>query len=130
MDTNDGKTGVIIAESMQQTGNQDEHYGLPLARRGGGVVDSDVDSTDIPGFEADHMRARTLLTAEEEKKLLRRIDWHIMPLCSFMLMLKSMDADDVRQPEHHDSVGDDVESVRFLVLCESALSNTTCVINF
>jgi hypothetical protein len=24
------------------------------------------------------MRARTLLRAEEEKKLLRRIDWHIM----------------------------------------------------
>jgi len=58
-------------------------------------VDSDVDSTDIHGFDAERMRARTLLTVQEEKKLLRRIDWHIMPLCSIMFMLKNMDADNI-----------------------------------
>lgn len=95
MDLSDSKTSAIVQEPLQSTEIQHVQNGLHLARRGGDFVDSDVDSTEIPGFEADQMRARTLLTAEEEKKLLRRIDWHIMPLCSFMFMLKSMDANNV-----------------------------------
>ncbi|UKZ61444.1 uncharacterized protein TrAtP1_002709 [Trichoderma atroviride] len=45
--------------------------------------------------EADSQGARTLLTAEEEKKLLRRIDWHLMPLCSLIFMFKNLDSDNV-----------------------------------
>ncbi|KAI0970136.1 major facilitator superfamily domain-containing protein [Xylaria arbuscula] len=41
------------------------------------------------------MRARTYLTATEEKKLLRRIDWHLMPLCSIMFLFKNLDVDNV-----------------------------------
>lgn len=50
----------------------------------------------INGFDAERMRDRTLLTAEEEKKLLRRIDWHLMPLCSIIFMFKNLDSDNVR----------------------------------
>ena len=60
-----------------------------------GAVDSDVDPSEIQGFDVERMRGRTLLTAKEEKKLLRRIDWHIMPFCSFMFMLKNMDAQNI-----------------------------------
>ncbi|KAJ5628617.1 pantothenate transporter [Penicillium lividum] len=50
------------------------------------------DSGDyIPGYDADLMRARAALSSEEEKKLLRRIDWHLIPLLAFMYMLKSVD---------------------------------------
>ncbi|KAL6889157.1 major facilitator superfamily domain-containing protein [Trichoderma evansii] len=49
----------------------------------------------IDGFQADSQGARTLLTAEEEKKLLRRIDWHLMPLCSLIFMFKNLDSDNV-----------------------------------
>ena len=69
--------------------------GLHLAQRGGQVAGSDIDEDSIQGFEADRMKARTLLTADEEKKLLRRIDWHIMPLCSLMFLFKNMDADNI-----------------------------------
>ncbi|KAI0477988.1 major facilitator superfamily domain-containing protein [Xylaria cf. heliscus] len=41
------------------------------------------------------MRARTALTAEEEKKLIRRIDWHLMPLCSLIFLFKNLDVDNV-----------------------------------
>jgi hypothetical protein len=51
--------------------------------------------TDISGFEADRMRARALLTVEQEKKLMRRIDWHIMPLCALMFLMKNLDANNV-----------------------------------
>ncbi|KAK7739818.1 hypothetical protein SLS62_011207 [Diatrype stigma] len=47
----------------------------------------------IDGYDAERMRARTALTAEEEKKLLRRIDWHLMPICSLIFMFKNLDSD-------------------------------------
>lgn len=77
------KSRAFEEDSHHGVEPQVEQNGLHLARRGGDMVDSDIDSSDIQGFDTDRMRARTLLTAEEEKKLLRRIDWHIMPLCSF-----------------------------------------------
>lgn len=50
------------------------HY----ARRGSTVDAEDVPSDAIQGYDDERMRARTLLTAEEEKKLMRRIDWRLM----------------------------------------------------
>ncbi|KAI1126210.1 major facilitator superfamily domain-containing protein [Nemania abortiva] len=41
------------------------------------------------------MQARTALTAEEERRLIRRIDWHLMPLCSLMFLFKNLDVDNV-----------------------------------
>lgn len=35
------------------------------------------------------------LTAREEKKLLRRIDWHLLPLLSIMYVVKTIDAANV-----------------------------------
>ena len=56
---------------------------LHFAKRGQ-VLEDDA-FAEVSGFNAERMRARALLTAEEEKKLLRRIDWHIMPLCALMV---------------------------------------------
>lgn len=66
------------------------HY----ARRGS-VVTQETANESIEGYDAERMRARTLLTAEEEKKLLRKVDWHLMTLCSIMFLLKNIDADNV-----------------------------------
>lgn len=59
---------------------------LHFARRGEAVDEQDVSSveSDIVGFDAARMKARSLLTEVEEKRLMRRIDWHLMPLCSIM----------------------------------------------
>jgi hypothetical protein len=66
------------------------HY----ARRGSLVADTATDP-NIEGYDAERMRARALLSADEEKKLLRKIDWHLMTLCSVMFLLKNIDADNV-----------------------------------
>lgn len=68
------------------------HY----AKRGEIISHLPIDEA-IDGFQADSQGARTLLTAEEEKKLLRRIDWHLMPLCSLIFMFKNLDSDNVSQ---------------------------------
>lgn len=66
---------------------------LYYAQRGG--ENPQDDGSDIRGFDADRMRGRTLLSAQEEKRLLRRIDWRIMPLCSVMSLLKNLDSDNI-----------------------------------
>ena len=68
-------------------------HNLHYAQRGGEILEDD--GSEIQGFDAERMRDRTLLSAQEEKKLLRRIDWRIMPLCSVMFLLKNLDADNI-----------------------------------
>jgi hypothetical protein len=70
--------------------SNDIHY----ARRGS-IVNDGVVNSEIEGYDADRMRARTLLTVDEEKKLLRKIDLRLMTLCSIMFLLKNIDADNV-----------------------------------
>ncbi|KAK7926570.1 MFS transporter prlL [Apiospora marii] len=56
---------------------------------------SESTSTGFITSEDERSRARQLLTPEEEKKLLRRIDWHLMPLCSIIFMFKNLDSDNI-----------------------------------
>ncbi|KAK8081132.1 pantothenate transporter [Apiospora hydei] len=57
--------------------------------------DSGVPSVEISTSDDERSRARQLLTPEEEKKLLRHIDWHLMPLCSIIFIFKNLDSDNV-----------------------------------
>lgn len=105
------KTAVTITpeeKPTQSSSDNHNHLDLHLVRRGdaaaaAAISDEDNNNTDantsntatIPGYNAHRMRARALLTAEEEKRLLRRIDWRLMPLCSLMFLLKNVDANSV-----------------------------------
>ncbi|KIW66256.1 hypothetical protein PV04_08455 [Phialophora macrospora] len=62
-----------------------------VVRRGEEIDDDRSLESEIVGYDAERMKARTLLSEAEEKKLMRRIDWHLMPLCSIMFLLKNMD---------------------------------------
>jgi len=66
---------------------------LHFAKRGQLLKDESFAAAS--GVDAERMRARALLTVEQEKKLLRRIDWHIMPLCALMFLMKNLDATNV-----------------------------------
>lgn len=69
------KTVELIADAAPVHITTNEfHY----ARRGSTVQDKDIDGDAIRGYDDERMRARTLLTAEEEKKLMRRVDWRLM----------------------------------------------------
>ncbi|KAI0423309.1 major facilitator superfamily domain-containing protein [Xylaria grammica] len=81
-------TSVEASSSSSRSGE-----GFYRAARGE-VADVRGDQT-IEGFDAERMRARTALTAAEERKLIRRIDWHLMPLCSLMFLFKNLDVDNV-----------------------------------
>ena len=87
------KTGdTLVNEEETQPGTKKLH----IVHRGVDATEhSDNDIADFQGYDASRMAARTSLSATEEKKLLRRIDWHIMPLCSIMFLLKNLDADNI-----------------------------------
>ena len=67
---------------------------LHFAQRGT-ELDQATPADEISGFDGDRMRARSLLTAAEEKKLMRKIDWRIMSLCSLLFLIKNIDADNI-----------------------------------
>lgn len=70
--------------------------GVTLFRRGEAIQDGDAtDLSAVSGFDAERMRDRTLLTAEEEKALMRRVDWRIMTICSLLFLMKNLDADNI-----------------------------------
>lgn len=82
------------SEAAVDSSSSSVNDGFHHARRG--EVTDDVSASEaIDGYDAERMRARTALTAEEEKKLIRRIDWHLMPLCSIIFMFKNLDSDNV-----------------------------------
>ena len=68
---------------------------LHFAQRGVEVGPSGSEEEGISGFEAERMRGRSLLTAEEERKLLRKIDWRIMSICSLLFLIKNIDSDNI-----------------------------------
>jgi hypothetical protein len=81
------KEATSTAREDTEIHNGQLHY----VRRGQEITDDTLSTDSIEGYEADQMRARALLTYEEEKKLLRRIDWHMMPLLSIAFLLKNID---------------------------------------
>jgi hypothetical protein len=70
-----------------------QHYNT--VTRGESIPYSDDIHDGIVGYDGRLMGARTTLSSQQEKKLLRRIDWHLLPLLSVMYMVKSIDASNV-----------------------------------
>ncbi|KAL4934623.1 major facilitator superfamily domain-containing protein [Aspergillus undulatus] len=68
--------------------NNELHY----AKRGEALAEASSSQESIDGYDPELMSGRTLLTAEEEKKLLRRIDWRLMSLCSIIFLFKNLDS--------------------------------------
>lgn len=57
---------------------EESDHGFHYARRGSTVNVQRGPTEIIQGYDVERMRARTFLTAEEEKKLMRRVDWRLM----------------------------------------------------
>lgn len=58
----------------------------------GNVTAGQIGEIAIAGYDAAVMSARASLSADEEKKLLRQIDWRLLPLLSVIYMVKTIDA--------------------------------------
>lgn len=74
------------------------HELLHFARRGQAITETSSAQESIDGYDPELMDGRTLLTTEEEKRLLRKIDWRLMTLCSLIFMFKNLDSNNVRIP--------------------------------
>lgn len=74
--------------------NVDERF--HFVERGREIGESSSSQGSIDGYDPELMSGRNLLTAEEEKKLLRKIDWRLMTLCSIIFMFKNLDSTNVR----------------------------------
>ena len=62
-------------------------------------------TAEITGYDHERMKDRGLLSYEEEKKLLRRVDLRLMIMCALIFMVKNIDANNVRpiSPEPRDA---------------------------
>ncbi|KAJ5950057.1 hypothetical protein N7454_001641 [Penicillium verhagenii] len=83
------------ATDTVSTSDSDVNHQLHFARRGEEAAEASSSQESIEGYDAELMSGRTLLTAEEEKKLLRKIDWRLMTLCSLIFMFKNLDSSNV-----------------------------------
>lgn len=86
--TTPSETSIPNDESSSQ---DTKDANITLAQRD---VGNDEDATAQTEDETAR-RNRTLLSAQEEKALLRRIDWRIMTVCSLLFLLKNIDADNI-----------------------------------
>ncbi len=88
--------GTTTATDITPTSESSASHELHFAKRGEAPAEASTGQEDrIDGYDPELMSARTLLTAEEEKKLLRRIDWRLMSLCSLIFMFKNLDSNNV-----------------------------------
>ncbi|KAH6652017.1 putative pantothenate transporter [Truncatella angustata] len=88
--------------------NEDNHdyeghgpASLPIDDAGNEKIHVAARNETLPEYSNTHgynpalMSARTTLSADEEKKLLRRIDWHLIPLMAVIYCVKTIDASNV-----------------------------------
>ncbi|KAJ0110217.1 hypothetical protein J7T55_000649 [Diaporthe amygdali] len=85
---------TVISEGEESTRTVQSKDDLHFARRGADI-DEAIATGDISGFDAERMRARASLTAEEERKLMRKVDLRIMTLCSLLFLFKNIDSDNI-----------------------------------
>ncbi|WAO92177.1 Hypothetical protein NCS54_00967300 [Fusarium falciforme] len=79
--------------SSTEEPSREQHF--KVVARGDPLSSSDDVRGEITGYDDSLMRARATLSSVEEKKLLRRIDWHLIPLLAIMYMVKTIDASNV-----------------------------------
>lgn len=87
--------GRTTATDITTNTKSDLNHELHFARRGEALAEASSSQESIDGYDPELMNGRTLLTAAEEKKLLRKIDWRLMTLCSLIFMFKNLDSNNV-----------------------------------
>jgi hypothetical protein len=89
----DQEKPTFVTRSTEGSDIEKEH--LHIVQRSDALLDDTIADDAITGYDPILMRARATLSAEEEKKVIRRIDWRLIPLLSVMYMVKSIDATNV-----------------------------------
>ncbi|UPL03157.1 hypothetical protein LCI18_014091 [Fusarium solani-melongenae] len=85
-------SAVAISQNGEQHHHNDFHF--QTARRSGKVLSPD-ENVDITEESLSREEALTALTADEEMKLLRKIDWRLIPFLCMLYMVKKLDESNV-----------------------------------
>lgn len=81
----------VIAMSVEEPSSQ---FNFKTVKRGGKHHEI-LDAAPMVDYEADRETALTALTAEEEKRLIRRVDWRLVPLLCLLYLMKKIDENNV-----------------------------------
>lgn len=83
----------VTAVSVEEPSSQ---FNFKTAQRGGKHHEI-LDAAENVDYEADRETALTALTSEEEKRLIRRVDWRLVPLLCLLYLMKKIDENNVGQ---------------------------------
>lgn len=83
---------IGLASTSHEHPDHDGKDHLHFVPRRNELPDHDLPDDYIVGYDADLMRARATLSNDEEKKLMRRVDWHLIPLLTVIYAVKTVDA--------------------------------------
>jgi hypothetical protein len=81
----------VTAVSVEEPPSQ---FNFKTAKRGGKHHEI-LDAAPMVDYKADRETALTALTAEEEKRLIRRVDWRLVPLLCLLYLMKKIDENNV-----------------------------------
>lgn len=85
---------TFVATSPEQDPHANADFNLKTAKRSGRAFIFD-DSITISDGELSREAALTALTADEERELLRRVDWRLIPLLCMLYLVKKLDESNV-----------------------------------
>jgi hypothetical protein len=87
---------VLKMKSQDSSSDSPACKGLP--------IDEDIEAKDVCWQDGGDDN-RALLSYEEEKKLLRRVDWRLVPMCALIFLVKSLDVNNASRAQSCASVG-------------------------
>jgi hypothetical protein len=96
----DEEEPAFIIQSTEDSEGEKGH--IHFVPRSDALLDDTISNDAITGYNPILMRARATLSSENEKKVIRKMDWRLIPLLSVIYMIKSIDATNVRSsgPKH------------------------------
>ncbi|KAK8149784.1 hypothetical protein G3M48_005537 [Beauveria asiatica] len=95
IETHKDVEAIVTTGADTNSANDQDERGIGFVPRGEAMPETLSSQESIAGYDAELMSGRALLSAEQEKKLLRKIDWRLMTLCSLIFMFKQLDSQNI-----------------------------------
>lgn len=93
MSSGKGDNTVVEATPAQDAHPRVEYNFMTAKRSGKSAARDNIPSTNES--EISREEALTALTADEERKLLRKVDWRLIPLLCMLYLVKKLDESNV-----------------------------------
>ncbi|KAM3552102.1 hypothetical protein ARSEF4850_007547 [Beauveria asiatica] len=95
IETHKDVEAIVTTGADTNSANDQDERGIGFLPRGEAMPETLSSQESIAGYDAELMSGRALLSAKQEKKLLRKIDWRLMTLYSLIFMFKQLDSQNI-----------------------------------